>query len=364
MLQGSYSASSGSGRGKLVLGKYPYTYARVSVMRSFLLRKDDYNKMMKMNVNEMIGALESSQYKKEIDELAVQFKGVKLMELALNRNLANTWTKLKRISPPSLRVLIEVYLLRVDVWNVKTIIRAKYTKLDTAQLRAMLLPSGFLTEKKLAELIKKESVEDILKSLDFISYKSFAKALESFRETKSVAEIENALDRFYYSGMTEFSKRLPNEGRLFREFLESELVISTIINILRLKRANTPAKDVWGYITVPEHGMERALARKMLAAATPEDAAKLLEQSRFRAVAEIGLREFLANKSLIRLELDLYRQLLKRSVLLIHQHPLSVDVILGYMFAKELEVRNLKLLFKAKQLGLGNEFVEQQIITL
>ena len=346
----------------LVLGKYPYTYARASVMRSFLLGKDDYNKLMKMNDNEMIGYLESSQYKKEIDELAVQFKGVQLMELALNRNLANTWTKLKRISPPSLRVLIALYLLRVDVWNVKTVVRAKYTKLDPAQLPAMLIPSGFLTEKKLAELVRKESVEDILKSLEFVGYSHLAAAVESFKETKSISEIENALDRFYYSAMGGFSKRLPNEGRLFREFLESELGILTIINILRLKRANTPAKDVERYVTIPDSS--RSLVKKMIAAATAEDAAKLLEQSRFRAVAESGVREFLANKSLIRLELDLYRQLLKRSVLLIHQHPLTVDVILGYMFAKEIEVRNLKLMLKAKQLGLGNEFVEQQIITM
>ncbi|MBI2581211.1 ATP synthase A1 subunit C [Candidatus Woesearchaeota archaeon] len=362
MLQGSYSGSSSSGKGRLVLGKYPYTYARVSVMRSFLLRKDDYNKLMKMNVNEMTGYLESSQYKKEIDELAVQFKGVQLMELALNRNLANTWTKLKRISPPSLRALIAIYLLRVDAWNVKTIIRAKYTKLDPAQLRAMLLPSGFLTEKRLAELVKKESVDDILKSLEFVSYRHFAAAVEMFKETKSVAEIENALDSFYYSAMQEFSRRLPNEGRLFREFLESELEITTIINVLRMKRANTAAKDIERYVVVPESG--RALVKRMIAAATVEDAAKLLEQSRFRAVAENGVGEFLAAKSLIRLELDLYRQLLKRSVLLIHQHPLTVDVILGYMFAKELEARNLKLLLKSKQLGLGNEFVEQQIITI
>ena len=61
MLQGSYLASS---KGMLALGKYPYTYARVSVMRSFLLRKEDYHKLMKMNVNEIISYLQSSQYKK------------------------------------------------------------------------------------------------------------------------------------------------------------------------------------------------------------------------------------------------------------------------------------------------------------
>ena len=360
MLQGSYLASRGSG--KLALGKYPYTYARVSVMRSFLLRKDDYHKLMKMNLNEIISYLQSSQYKKEIDELAVRFKGVQLMELALNKNLANTWAKLKKISPPSLRVVIAAYLLRVDVLNVKTLVRAKFTKLSADKLQPMLLPSGFLTEKKLAELEKKESVDDILKSVGFIDYSQFAKALESFRETKSVSEIENALDRFYYSAMEEFSRRLPSEGRLFGEFLEAEIEMAAVMNVLRLKRANLPAKDIERYVTIPESG--RALIRKMIGSPSTGEAAKLLEQSKYREFAENGVKEFQGSGSLIRLELDLSRQLLKRSVLLLHQHPLTVDVILGYLFAKEIEVRNLKLLLKARQLRIGEEFAEQQLVTI
>ncbi len=359
MLQGSYLASR---RGGIALGKYPYTYARVSVMRSFLLGKEDYHKLMKMNVNEIASHLQSSQYRREIDELAVRFNGVQLMELALNRNLANTWAKLKKISPPGLRVVIAAYLLRVDVWNVKTIVRAKYTKMPFDQLQPMLLPGGFLNEKKLADLAKKESVDEILKSLGFIDYSHFAKALESFRETKSLAEVENALDRFYYSAMEEFANRLPSEGRLFRGFLEAERDVSAIMAVLRLKRANTPAKDVERYVTAP--ATAKALIKKMVASQSAAEAAKLLEQSRFRAFVENGVKEFLASGSLIRLELDLSRQLLKRSVLLIHQHPLTVDVILGYMFAKEVEVRNLKLLLKARQLRIGDEFAEQQLIMI
>ncbi len=360
MLQKSYLGNNSKGR--LRLGKYPYTYARVSVMRSFLLRKDDYHKLMKMDVNEIISYLESSQYRKEIDELAVQFKGVPLMEFALNRNLANTWEKLKRISPASLRVLISVYLLRVDVWNLKTIIRAKYTNLDPGQLPAMLLPSGYLNGKKLAKLAKKDSIEEILKSAGFIDYSRFAFAIEKFRETKSIAEIENVLDVFYYSAMAEFSGRLPAEGKLFRDFAELELVISALINILRLKRANVGAKDIERHVKLPHS--DRAIFKRMLGSASAADAANILLQSRLKQVVEAGINEFLASGSLVRLELDLLAHALKRSILLIHQHPLTVDVILGYMFAKEIEVRNIKMMLKARQLGLSEEFVARQVITL
>src|SRR3989338_4206692 len=149
MLQRNYLESNG---GKLALGKYPYTYARVSFMRSFLLRKDEYQKLMKMDANEMASYLQGSQYRKEIDELGMKFRGGKLLELALSRNLANTWAKLKKISPPNLRALITTYLLRADILNLKALVRAKYTRLGQENLQSMLFPSGFLSEKKLAEL--------------------------------------------------------------------------------------------------------------------------------------------------------------------------------------------------------------------
>ena len=62
------------------------------------------------------------------------------------------------------------------------------------------------------------------------------------------------------------------------------------------------------------------------------------------------------------LETELYKHLLKQSILLLHQHLLSVDVILGYMFAKDIEVRNLRIIIKGKQLGLSEQFMESQLI--
>jgi len=54
--------------------------------------------------------------------------------------------------------------------------------------------------------------------------------------------------------------------------------------------------------------------------------------------------------------------LLEQSRKLIRQHPMSVDVILGYMFLKDLEVKNLSRIIKAKQLSLSEEFIEKTIV--
>ena len=92
---------------ELKLGKYPYTYVRVMVMKSLLFKKDDYHKMLKMGFNEIAKFLQDTNYKKEISELGTEHSGADLLELALNRNLAASFKKLVRISPDELGTVIK-----------------------------------------------------------------------------------------------------------------------------------------------------------------------------------------------------------------------------------------------------------------
>ena len=93
-----------------------------------------------------------------------------------------------------------------------------------------------------------------------------------------------------------------------------------------------------------------------------EALSKALEKTRYKDLIQKGIEEFNKSGSLIALEIELYKYLLKESVLLLHQNPLSIDAILGYMFAKDIEVRNLRIIVKGKQLGLSDEFIESQLI--
>ncbi|MBN2454152.1 V-type ATPase subunit, partial [Candidatus Woesearchaeota archaeon] len=84
------------------LGTYPYTYARISCMKTTLLKKEDYARLMKMTPNEIIEFLQETTYRKEINELAIKYSGTQLVEIALNRNLEDVFAKLRRISKPEL----------------------------------------------------------------------------------------------------------------------------------------------------------------------------------------------------------------------------------------------------------------------
>ena len=105
-----------------------------------------------------------------------------------------------------------------------------------------------------------------------------------------------------------------------------------------------------------------ALLLQLLKASDFDEVERILEKTKYKNAIKQGFEEFRKNNSLIKLEITLKKYLMKMSSLLIHQHPLSVDIILGYMLAKDVEVKNLKMLTKGKQLGIEEDFLAEQVV--
>ena len=167
-----------------------------------------------------------TNYQKEIADLGLRYSGIELVERALQKNFKQTVEKLKRISPESYNALIEAYLIKYDIDNLKTLVRAKLANLETDSFSSLLLPNGVLTAEKLDALMKSD-LDEMVKSLP--------EPLDGFRESyeklseKTVTEIETSLDHFYFRYILDFAKRIPRQGNMFREFLLTMIHISNIM---------------------------------------------------------------------------------------------------------------------------------------
>lgn len=346
---------------QIKLGHYPYTYVRTAVMKSLLFKKDDYHKMLKMGFSEIAKFLQDSNYKKEINELANEYNGVDLLELALNKSLAASFKKLIKISPYELALLIREYAKRKDIEDIKTILRGKLTNANEKTIVNSITAAGTLSYDFLMSLLKKESIEEILKNNKVVDFNLFSNGLKDLKEKNNLIAIENTFDKFYYTHLMQFSKILPKEGALFRNFLLKEVEVLNMLTLLRLKKAKFGKETVKDFI-IQSGSLSDS---KITALANLDDLGEIsraLEKTEYRNAVAKGIEELKKNNSLIMLEAELYKLLLRQSILLLHQHPLSVDVILGYMFAKDIEVRNLKIIVKGKQLGLSEEFMESQLV--
>jgi V/A-type H+-transporting ATPase subunit C len=146
-------------------GNYAYAATRVKVRKSFLFTRETYLKLLQMSLPEISRFIEESKYKQEIDELATKYSGIDLLEYALNLNLARDMNTVQGFCQGELKGLISAYLMRWDVWNIKSILRGKFSGASDEEIRETLVPAGSIRQETLNELVKKPNVQDVVEGL-------------------------------------------------------------------------------------------------------------------------------------------------------------------------------------------------------
>lgn len=349
-------------QGKIRVGFYPYTYVRAVVMRTLLFKSEDYNKMLKMSFGEIAKFLQDSNYKNEINTLAADYSGADLLEKSLNKNLSESFKKLIRISSFELGLLIKEYLLRKDMEDIKTIIRGKFTNAGEKTISDSITASGTLSRDFLVSLIKMESIEETLKNNGIAEYSLLKAGLKHLQEKGSLLELENSLDKYYYSRLIEFSRRLPRQGLLFKNFLLKEIEVQNILTLLRLKKANFDDAAIRNFIILSQDKKKDSRIIRLSGSKNLDELLDMLGKSEYAGIITNGMQDYKSKGTLITFENELHKHMLRQSILLSHQYPLSIDTILGYMFAKDIEVRNIRIIVKGKQLGLSEEFIGGQMV--
>ncbi len=312
---------------------------------------------MKMSVTEITKYLQDRQYREDINALGVRYEGLELLEHALKNNLERSFTKLRRISDEDMLELIDGYLARHDVWNIKTILRALYTKQDKAKTKEMLLvTAGPASEEFLLGLLNQKSFEDAVHMLQKSKWKSAVDGKEG------LMQIENGLDTQYYRELLEVADRLSSEGALFKRFIVTEIEILNLLVIMRMVREEVDAEDIKKLLFWVSGSRLNPLFDELVTKTSVEEIVQACQNTLFKEALNRGLAGYEKTRSLVEMERELRRYLLRISAQFSRKGVLTFNVVLGYMFEKEQEARNIRVIMKGRELGMGDKYIEQEMV--
>lgn len=345
------------------LGKYPYTAARVAAMRAKLLKKDDYVKLMKLKISEIAKYLMDSEYKKQINKYGVSLSGTPLIEAALRQNIVDDYSKLNKISHGALKTIISEYLKKEDIENLKVILRGKTTKTDTDEIRALLVPVGEYDLETLNSFIREDDFEKILKLAKLMKYEEIRTAIKKFKDKNELEIIEAAIDKVFYRRLMSFIRSLPYEARAIKNFISAEIDAINIRVVFKFKKESI-GEDVLkkllfisGLSNIPKNKWDKIIAAKSI-----EGLKKEFEGTIYYNIIKDGIDELSKKGTLSGLDLGLQRFQLdyagKKSI----KNPLSADAVFSYISKKQIEIRNLHIIVKSKQLGLKEDFIEKELL--
>ncbi len=340
---------------------YPYAVARVRGKKRTLIKREDYSKLMMMELPEISRFLGETNYQKEMVDLGGRFDGVDLIEHATYRSMARNFRSVLDFSEGELKEMISAYLSRWDYWNVKVILRGKSFGADRDSVAEDLVPAGNMDEAYLEKLNSMGCCEDIIEELERRLHTKFPEeAVQAYKQLGKLSGIEDHLDRIHYQRLLDSIKPSTRPKRLFLNYIKREIDTSNLETIIMLKADNVCAEDIMRYVL--DGGLQidknratqlanaesvKAMADEMAGLDFYEDIKPALEEE------EISPRKVVD---------ALHRYRIRETEKFSHLYPLSVIPVIDYMVHKKLEVDNLRIIARGRVSGLDPETVKGLLV--
>jgi len=312
---------------------YPYMCARVSAKNAKLYQRQDYDNLLKMQVNEISRKMEEGDYSSEINKFGSDFNGADLIERAINLNLSNTLKHLIKISSEDAEPIIKAYTRRFDILNYKRILRWKQSNSDE-ELKNIIYPIDTieLTSEEIQEL-SFEEIKDHIKFEDSdIDYQ------DKLKDVESLDEIERKLDQAYAEDLRKLSSK--TRSKEFKNFVKTELLYRDLKIMLRLKKYGLAESDIRPELTC----LDNNKVEELLKLDTYDETVDKIK--------DITGAE---GERLEELEHSIEQKRLTEALKTMHREPLGLSTVIGYIVAKEAEIENLRMIVRAKETGIKNQ---------
>ena len=142
---------------------YSYLNARLRGMKSELFTGDELGRMLQTgNEDGIIRILEKSDYGIDMAESLTLYSGLRAIEEAISRNLFRTNRKMLSLATGHCRELVEILLVRWDIYNIKTILRGIFWESGSERILENIFPAGRLERPLLKELARQSEIKGFL----------------------------------------------------------------------------------------------------------------------------------------------------------------------------------------------------------
>ena len=224
-----------------------YANARLRAMRTRLLRPAQYEDLIEAReVRDVIESLTATEYADDLERELLHGRSAEQVDEALKDNLVRTHEQVLGFLDEKSQKLVDTLLAKWDLFNLKTILRAKHNDLGLDRIKESIMPAGFLTPVELDALAKQEDIGAVIDTLAMwgIMYaKPLREAYGRYIETNDLSGLELAADKAYATWAEGQLKGRGENKKVARDILGTQVDVLNLLSIFRLINAEIPAED-------------------------------------------------------------------------------------------------------------------------
>jgi V/A-type H+-transporting ATPase subunit C len=246
--------------------------------------------------------------------------------------------------------LVTILLSRYDLLNIKTVLRGKKGGATPSEITRLLVPVGSLRMDALEQMAQQREIRDVVNTMNKLQL-NYARPLmaaypEFLKKDRDLAVLEIALDKFHYQSVMKTLEGKDKNVEMVRQMVAGEIDLRNISTLVRIRGLRLEDEEVEN-LRIPAGMLSDA---QFLALHRLGDIVQIVSEypdPRYRRLLEKALAEY-QDVDLVAFDRELEHELVRRGVAMSNVDVLSIGVIIGFLWAKQNEIINLRIVLKGK----------------
>ena len=345
---------------------YGYANARIRGMKSKLFRGDALDRLMDTNdLHQLIQELLQTEYASDLEEALIKGRSADEVSDALKHNLVRTYRKVFGFLNPEARDICGTLLGRWDVFNIKTVLRGKHVHLTAGEISEGLLPVGALSQIDLDGLLAQNDIRGVVDTAatwELPQAPAMREGYNVYQQTGELADLELALDRYYARWASERLGRKNRNYAMGRRILGMQVDILNLIMVFRAARENLEPAQAEDYFLFGGNDVDLEMYQELVALSDVDEVLDQLRKTHFGAILDEAAVHYLESMSIATFERTLEDYFTRKVIALGGTDPLGVGIPIAYLWSKQNEVTNVRIIVKSKAIGIPPERTRRELI--
>ncbi len=332
-----------------------YANARLTARSRHLITDNQLSSLAEMkSMSSMISALRDTDYFEQVEKS----NDLRSFQVAIERSMIDTLTELKKLSPDILNNVFDSYMMLWEGKVLKTVFRAKFSKIPVEQIHEGLVFSvGSINESLLKHLLDAETAADLGVVMSKTDY---APVFEERYD--SIEHFEVALDTFILTGLIDSLKeKKMYDGPAVMDIIRMKYDIMNILVMIKAQIREVPIEERKKLLI--DNGSRLSERFEQLSKAENiQQIVDATEKLPYHEALLEALSKYNKDGTLESFEKELSK-LFKRVVIGNElNHPQGPYQIFSYLIKKENEQKNLFAISKGIDSGFKPEDIKEVLI--
>ncbi|AWK52624.1 V-type ATP synthase subunit C [Clostridium beijerinckii] len=324
--------------------KFSQVIPRLRVYETRLLDKSKIDRMIDSNsANESLKVLQETEY----GSLMNNIKKAEDYEVILSEELKRVFHVMYDISP--VKSLVDLMSIKYDYQNIKVILKGMFLKEDLSYL---LIPVGTVDVSKLKYSIENSDIRD----LEPIMRESIEEAMSSFEKTKDPQIVDIILDKYMFKALVQIKNEI--NDKFVDKYVVALIDSTNLKTLLRVKKQNKD-REFFDSVIIEGGSIDKDKLLGMINDAV-ENISTKLAFSNYAEFIKSGIEHYTKTKSVSLLEklVDNFIMDIMKNAKII---PFGVEPLLAYIYAKETEIKIIRIIMVGKLNNISAEVVRERL---